>query len=426
VLARRSSLRRRRRDAEAHGRPQADESLIPRKVDLPPSQPPLIAHVIHALGVGGLENGLVNLINRMPPAIYRHTVVCMTTHDDFSRRIRRHDVELIAMRRAERPLAGTYFELYRHFRRLKPAIVHSRNLSGLDALVPALLAGVRLRVHGEHGRDADDLDGRNPRNLRLRRLFRPLVTHYSAVSRDLERYLIEAIGVHADGITQIYNGVDTSLFRPTAAGQDVRRLPRSSSEVVFGTVGRLQPVKDQLTLVKAFIEANSRDPEKMRLARLVIVGDGPCRPAIEQAIADSGAADRISLLGERSDVAELLRSLDVFVLPSLNEGISNTVLEAMATGLPVLATRVGGNPEIMIEHQTGELVVPGDCSAMASWLIEYARNAELRSRQGGAGRRHVQSTFSMDAMVSAYIGMYDRLLHQDGTVHTGNKSFGSR
>jgi len=84
------------------------------------------------------------------------------------------------------------------------------------------------------------------------------------------------------------------------------------------------------------------------------------------------------------------------------------------------------NPEIMIEHQTGELVVPGDCSAMASWLIEYARNAELRSRQGGAGRRHVQSTFSMDAMVSAYIGMYDRLLHQDGTVHTGNKSFGSR
>ena len=393
---------------------------------MPSSQPPLIAHVIHALGVGGLENGLVNLINRMPAAYYRHAVVCMTTHDDFSRRIRRPDVELIAVRRAERPLAHTYFELYQHFRRLKPAIVHSRNLSGLDALVPALLAGVRLRVHGEHGRDADDLDGRNPHNLRLRRIFRPLVTHYCAVSRDLERYLVNAIGAHADRITQIYNGVDTSSFRPPEPSEEVPALPRSSSEVVFGTVGRLQPVKDQLTLVKAFVEAIRREPEAMRLARLVIVGDGPCRPAIEQAISTCGAGDRISLLGERSDVADLLRSFDVFVLPSLSEGISNTILEAMATGLPVLATRVGGNPEIMVEHRTGELVAPGDYLAMTSWLIEYARSAELRSRQGVEGRKHVQSTFSMDAMVSAYVGLYDRLLDQNHAAYSGNRSFGSR
>ena len=123
----------------------------------------------------------------------------------------------------------------------------------------------------------------------------------------------------------------------------------------------------------------------MRRVRLVIIGDGPCRPAIEAKIRSGAVDDAVFLLGERSDIPDVLRALDLFVLPSLGEGISHTILEAMATGLPVLATRVGGNPDLVIENETGQLVNPGDCTAMARWIIAYASDDTLRCRHGTAG-----------------------------------------
>jgi len=385
------------------------EGVYARQAELP-----LIVHVIHELGVGGLENGLVNLINEMPRDRYRHAIVCMTRYTEFRDRIQRDDVDIIAMGRGTVPLWRTYLDLARLFRRLAPAIVHSRNLSGLDALIPAIVAGVKVRVHGEHGRDVDDLDGHNPRYLRLRRLFRPFVKHYSVVSQDLRKYLGDTIAVPPDKVTQIYNGVDTTLFRPADSGADAARLGRLDDKIVFGAVGRLQPVKDQITLVKAFAEARRLNPEGMRSAHLVIVGDGPCRAAIEAEIARSGIGDYVSMLGERNDIAEVLRTFHVFVLPSLVEGISNTILEAMATGLPVLATRVGGNPELVIENETGQLVNPGDWQRMASWLVTFMSDARLRERQGLAARQRAEEMFSMNAMVHAYTALYDQLLGRMG------------
>jgi sugar transferase (PEP-CTERM/EpsH1 system associated) len=366
--------------------------------------------VIHALGVGGLENGLVNLINRMPAERYRHAIVCMTGYTDFHKRIERRDVEIVAMHRGSVPLWRTYIGLVSVFRRLAPAIVHSRNLSGLDALIPAWIAGVKVRIHGEHGRDADDLDGLNPRNLQLRRLFRPLVRQYCAVSQDLQRYIVQTVGVPAARITQIYNGVDTELFLPEFTQSQLEPASADESAMVVGTVGRLQPVKDHVTLIKAFAHAKQSSPGDMRGARLVIVGEGPCRDQIAAEIARHGIEPSVSMLGERQDVANVLRTFDVFALPSLVEGISNTILEAMASGLPVLATRAGGNPELVAENETGQLVSPGDWQTMATWLIEYARNAPLRRRQGRAARKLAGDRFSMTAMVQSYLELYDRLL----------------
>lgn len=373
---------------------------------------PLIIHVIHALSVGGLENGLVNLINTMPADRYRHAIVCMTDYTEFRRRIHREDVEVIAMKRGSAPIWRTYLALLRLFRAQRPAIVHSRNLSGLDALVPAWCAGVSVRVHSEHGRDANDLDGRNPKNLRLRKLFRPWITHYVTVSRDLERYLAEVVGVSPVRISQIYNGVDTERFCPAGEEDSLSTLIelRSAGTVLIGTVGRLQTVKDQVCLVDAFAQACRMAPDLMDRTRLLIVGDGPSRHEIVNAIERNGLGNRVIMAGERSDVPELMRALDLFVLPSLSEGISNTILEAMASGLPVLATRVGGNPELITEGETGQMVAAGDRQAMAQWLIAYARDAELRKRQGEAGRRRVERQFSIASMVRAYLGLYDALL----------------
>src|SRR5262249_24971951 len=157
-------------------------------------RPPLIAHVIHHLVIGGLENGLVNLINRMPPDRYRHGIVCMVDYSDFSRRIRRDDGQIFAMHKKAGKGLGIYGRLYRLFRQLDPDVVHSRNLTALDSLLPATLAGVRVKIHGEHGRDVFDIDGTNARYRLLRRLHRPMVSHYTAVSRDLEDYLREGVG----------------------------------------------------------------------------------------------------------------------------------------------------------------------------------------------------------------------------------------
>jgi glycosyltransferase involved in cell wall biosynthesis len=141
-----------------------------------------------------------------------------------------------------------------------------------------------------------------------------------------------------------------------------------------------------------------------------MVGEGPLRRQAQQLLEEAGVGDLAWLPGERHDVPDILRGLDCFVLPSLAEGISNTILEAMASGLPVIATRVGGNPELVCEGESGELVPVGDADALASALIAYAKNPQRAVAAGQTGRATVERRFSMQAMVGAYRGLYDALL----------------
>lgn len=372
---------------------------------------PLVVHVMHRFDVGGLENGVVNLINHMPAEAYRHAILALTDVTDFRRRIRHDDVQFIGLKKPPGHLFKLYPRLYRLFRQLKPAIVHSRNLAALEATVPAWAAGVPVRIHGEHGRDVGDLDGSNKTYQWVRRFYNPFVTHFIALSRDLENYLLGPVGIPSRKVSQFYNGVDAARFHPAddlaaIAGCPFRRL----QHWLAGTVGRMQTVKDQTLLARAFVRALEREPGLRQSLRLVMVGDGPLRAEAQQILSAAGVADLAWLPGERHDVPHVLRGLDCFVLPSLAEGISNTILEAMASGLPVIATRVGGNPELVIEGQTGQLVPAGDPEAMATALITYARAPDGAREAGRAGRAEVERRFSMEAMVSAYQGLYDRLL----------------
>lgn len=369
---------------------------------------PLVAHVIYRLAVGGLENGVVNLINHLP-SCYRHLVVSLTDYTDFARRIEREDVEIIALHKRPGHDWRLYRDLYRLFRQRRPAIVHSRNLAALEAQVPARLAGVPVRIHGEHGRDMSDPHGTRRRYILQRRLLRPFVSHYIALSGELERYLREQTGVARGRISRILNGVDTQRFHPRRGGRSL--LPedyRDPTRVVFGTVGRMDPVKDQMTLVRAFARLQAETPT----TRLVLAGDGECRPALEAEVQRLGLAKRIWFAGQRSDVPELLRELDVFVLPSLAEGISNTIMEAMASGLPVVATEVGGNPELVEADICGRLVRPDDPGAMAEAMRDYVADRQRIEAEGQAARKRAEAVFGLDGMVTAYDGVYRRLLEQ--------------
>lgn len=374
-----------------------------------PAAPPLVLHVIHHLRMGGLENGLVNLVNHMPA--YRHAIACVEDHSDFRERIRRPEVEVIALHRSRIGTWRLRAALHELCTRLRPAIVHTRNLSGLDALLPARLAGVRHTVHGEHGWDVDDIDGRQWRPALLRKAHSPLVARYITVSRDLQRYLAARVGIDPSRITQIYNGVDSARFAP-ASRKPLHLLPeplRDAKRLHVGTVGRVQAVKDQALLLRAVAALVAREPAQRARLLVSVVGDGPLLPELRALAAQLGIADITWLPGAMAEVPQALRLFDVFVLPSLNEGVSNTLLEALATGLPVLASDVGGNPELVEAGVTGALFKPGDVDALTQLLERYQRDRALRLRQGLAARESVLRRFSLPAMVQQYQAVYDGL-----------------
>jgi len=379
----------------------------------PASLPPLVVHLLFRFDTGGLENGVVNLINHMPQSAYRHAVVALTeVVPEFSRRIQRDDVEFVALDKKPGHAFKLYPRLLTLFRELRPAIVHTRNLAALECQVPAALAGVPVRIHGEHGRDSDDPDGTRRRYQWLRRGYRPFVHQYVALSRDLAGYLKHKVGVPQGRIEQIYNGVNVTRFmRPAAARVAPKGCPFSDGGLfVVGTVGRMQTVKAQPLLAAAFVRALQIQPALRSRLRLVLVGDGPLRAQVQAVLAQAGVEELAWLPGERADVPDVMRGLDCFALPSLAEGISNTILEAMASSLPVIATDVGGNAELVVDGQTGELVPSGDVQAMAASIAGLASDPARAAAMGAAGRLRVERQFSLPAMVDAYRQLYDHLL----------------
>jgi len=377
-----------------------------------PGAAPLIVHVIFHLAVGGLENGLVNLINRLPRERFRHAIICLTDFTDFRNRIQNPDVKVFVLHKRPGKDLRIYLELWKLFRQLKPDIVHTRNLATLEAQLPALLAGVPHRVHGEHGRDISDLDGASRKYQLMRRLFSPLVQRYIALSYDLENYLQGRVGIPAGKISHICNGVDTGKFKP--AGQKRKGiLPEGFSgpdNIVIGTVGRMESVKDQMNLANAFIRLVNDHPAGGEQLRLVMVGDGALRETALSLLEAAGLGDIAWLPGERDNVPELLAAMDVFVLPSLAEGISNTILEAMATGLPIVATNVGGNSELLIDGVYGLLVPRSDPDALAEAMRRYVDDPDLRREHGASARLRCVTEFSISGMVKHYQDLYEGLL----------------
>ena len=378
---------------------------------------PLIAHIIFRLDYGGLENGVVNIVNGLPEDAFKHAIIALADVRDFRQRVRRPDVEVFALHKQPGKDPSVYLRLYRLLRKLRPAVAHTRNLGTLEGALVARLAGVPFRVHSEHGWDQFDPRGTNRRHRILRRIVSPAIDRYVALSREIEEWLAEGIGIRRDKLTRICNGVDTARFRP-ASGEGERalladRFPRGS--IVVGSVTRFNAIKDPLNLVHAFIAAR-RDPAGERL-RLIIAGDGPLHQPARELLRKAGEEGAAWLPGSRDDVPQLLRAIDVFVLGSLREGISNTVLEAMATGLPVIASATGGNLELIQDGVTGRLVKPGDPREIAAAMLDYARDDSQRDAHGRAARARAERDYSLEKMLADYAALYRHFCGQRGNLN---------
>jgi len=359
-----------------------------------------VAHVIYSFGIGGLEKGITTLINYGSPDV-EHIIISLCGNRDSERFLNR-SVNIISLEKPGRNSLRFICTLAGIIRDLQPDVVHTRNWSGMDGILAARLAGIKTIIHGEHGWDMFDPLGTNLKRRLIRRLTAPLVSRYTCVSRPLEHWLKYEVKV-GKPVTQIYNGIDTTQFKSVDQVQKKRikiQLGFQPEEFLIGIVARLDAIKNHSTLFQAFSMVGKAHPE----ARFLVIGDGP-----EMNRLKTEAPENVHFMGYRSDTCFLMKSLDLFVLPSFNEGMSNTILEAMATGLPVIASDVGGNPELVENGVSGFLVDPRNPGRMAEKIMDYIQNPEKAMDHGKRGHHLAVDKFSIDAMVQKYEAVYNAI-----------------
>jgi glycosyltransferase involved in cell wall biosynthesis len=245
---------------------------------------------------------------------------------------------------------------------------------------------------------------RRPIQARLQAI--GLLSEAVFVSRDCQRAALECGAVRPQRVSVVHNGIDPDRQTPSAPRAAVRdSLGIADHEIVVGTMSRISPVKRHVDL----LDAHLRLRDAGVVARCLIVGGGEPLTMLRDYARALGIESSVIFAGWRSDVPDVLSAMDVFVLPSESEGLAVTLLEAMAQGLPVVASNVGGNPEVVADGESGLLVPPLDPPALASAIALLVQDAPRRAAMGAAGRRRLRGQFSQAAMVASYRNIYNRL-----------------
>lgn len=367
--------------------------------------PVRVMHLVYTLRTGGMEMGVLKLVNGLDPARIR-SAICSTTPAGEIKALVNPGVPVFELSRRPGHDLRIVGALKRLFERERPHIVHTHAWGTLlEGLIAARLAGVPAVVHGEHG--TLQVKGYQ---CWLQRAGWSAADRVLSVSSRLAAKMAAATGFPESRITTIRNGVNLSRFGHQDRISARRQLGLPEDAVIVGAVGRLVPVKDHPTLIDAMAELRRLGSPAM----LVIAGDGPERAALEAHAARHGLGDRFRLLGYRPDIETVLAALDVFTLTSVSEGLSNTILEAMASGRPVVATRVGGADEMVVEGVTGLLVEPSDAAALARALGALLTDAPRRAAMGDAARRRAEAEFTLDGMLGRYEALYIEVAARKG------------
>jgi sugar transferase (PEP-CTERM/EpsH1 system associated) len=370
------------------------ESHMPAQAGL--RLPVRVMHVMYSLRPGGMELGVAKLVNGLDPSAIESTI-CSTTPGGDLKPLIAPGVPVFELNRRQGNDPKLVWDLYRLFQRTQPDVVHTHAWGTLvEGLTAARLARVPAVVHGEHG----TLQLRTHQRWVQRRAWAAADRVLSVSSRLAERIARET-KFPLERITTIRNGVDISRFGRVSRGF-ARKVLDLHGERVAVTVGRLVPVKDHMTLLESMAISRRRNVD----AVLAIAGDGPLRSALEARASALGLSGSVRFLGHRPDVEIVLAAADVFVMSSESEGLSNTVLEAMASALPVAATRVGGTDEMVLDGCTGLLVDPHSPEALAAALSTLFENPDRARAMGAAGRARAESEFSLPGMIRRYETLY--------------------
>lgn len=371
-----------------------------------PPRPPRVGFVLHALHVGGVEVLVVETIRRLKDKI-QPTVFCLDAIGELGRQLQAEGVEVLCLQR--RP--GRDFRVARRMAQLLTArridVVHAHQYTPFFyAALARVLAGLRPRLilteHGRHYPDRVQPLRRAANRLVLDRLANAV----NAVCGFSARRLRDVDGFAGRRIEVIENGIELERYSAGENRADCRRrLGLDPERRYLVHVARCHPVKDQATLLRAFREIAQVRSD----VDLLFAGDGAVRPDLETSARQLGIEARTQFLGTRSDVPELLKASEVFVLTSLSEAASLTLLEAMAAGLPVVVTAVGGNPEIVRDGREGLLVPRGDFAAVARAILKLLADPGLASRLGTAGAARVRQHYRLERTIDRYFELYRSL-----------------
>ncbi|MBB3228579.1 glycosyltransferase involved in cell wall biosynthesis [Luteibacter sp. Sphag1AF] len=362
-----------------------------------------ITHVVESLDRGGLERMVLELVKLQHIQGHRCQVVCLYETGSLAHELDALGIPVMACKKRNgvdfRALARVREQVRRH----DTEVMHTHNAVAHYQSVLATW-GMSLRViNTRHGM------GGNQRARRREWFYRRALSRTHTVVAVCEAARTDAIrrGIVPRAKAMVVpNGIDVGAFHVTNAQMRLRlkRILRlSERSEIIGTVGRLNWAKDQVNLIRAFRHVHDRRPD----TALVLIGDGELRDELEICAASEGVSNSVYFLGDRSDVRDLLQGLDLFVLPSISEGYSMALLEACATGLPIVATAVGGNAEIVHDGFSGHLVPARDACALAEAMLELLRDQTEARRYGQAARAWVEHHGSLRAMASRYGALYD-------------------
>jgi sugar transferase (PEP-CTERM/EpsH1 system associated) len=366
-----------------------------------------VLHVLGRIDVGGTELNVRKLVQGLSEELYDHRICAIRGASLSAGQEWCAGMIPVFSGANENGPQLAVARLARIMRAFRPHIVHSRNWGAIEAVTAARLARVPVAIHSEHGYEINMFDGLPLRRRVFRRFSYGLADAVFAVTRELRDYHARQAWVSPGRIRVIYNGVDTDRFqpRPDLRAALRKRLELPAESFVVGSVGRLVRIKDYPTLFAAVTPLLGCGIE----ARILLVGTGPELEPLKAKVNASPLNGKVIFMGLSHNVSQLMAALDVFVLPSLREGMSNTLLEAMASGLPVIATKVGGNPEIVEDGHSGILVPPGNSAEMSAWLQRLAASPDLRHQLGSAARRHILSRFTLARMLGEYDHLYQEL-----------------
>lgn len=366
---------------------------------------PTVCHLLHSLNVGGAEV-LAARLGRDFRQQYRVVFACLDELGSLGEELRGEGFVVEVLGRSGLDWR-CILRLRAFLRREQVSLIHAHQYTPFFyAAASRVLSGGRPILFTEHGRHFPDYPRR--KRLLFNRVLLRRQDRVVGVGEAVRQALLANEGLPPRRVEVVYNGLDLSAF---AAGRPEREAVRreigvGADDWVLLQVARLDYLKDHATAIRAFAQLTTRRPG----ARLVLVGEGPERPKIEAAIRTSGVEGRVRLLGLRKDVARLLQAADVFLLSSISEGIPLTLIEAMAAGLPVVATRVGGVGEVVEEGATGLLAPSGDAVGLAAHLLRLVADPRERERLGEQGRQRAKALFSREKMNARYLELYEEML----------------
>ncbi len=361
--------------------------------------------LVYSLQVGGSEKLACDISIHLDRNVFEPVVCALDVEGDLAKELEEHQIGYHVFRR--NGIAPEICQrLYRYIKAHRIDIVHTHHFTQLlFAALPARLAGAQI-IHTEHEYYSYCESGLS------RAMIKPLARlchRVTAVGPGVAEYFIKTIGLSRNRMSIIPNGVDLRRFN-CDPGPVREELRLDQDHIVIGTVGRLEPEKDQKTLLEAFRHVK----EKQSTMRLVIVGNGRMADELKSHAKRLNIAEHTLFLGTRRDVPRLLSAMDVFVLPSVREGLPIALIEAMASRKPVVASDIGGVRDLIGHEENGMLVEAGDVEALSKSLLQLVASPALRNRMGESGRRFVERSYSLPTMIRAYEKVYHDAL---GTCH---------